>query len=480
MNLRESTDLAGERLRGYVLAASDESVASRANLLKSEPANPKSGWVTRRRRDDDHDWAIVRLGVPGTIEEIVVDTTHFAGNYPPEVSLEGCVAPHNAHQDELTEWTEIVCRSTLNGDTENSFKVHHPYRFTHIRLNIYPDGGVARLRVYGRPVPNWMAPGFRHATGLDLAAAVNGGHVYAASNMQYGDRQNLIMPIEPDTRSDVWGTRRRREAGHDWAVVRLVGPGEVRAVTLDSAHVTHECPGKASLEASCASDPGEDDWFELLPPQAMLPHTEHQFSEELAGNSEVLWVRLNLFPDGGMARLRVWGELADHGLQEARLLYLNSSDPSKLRELFKQVCHSDVWVENMLSASPFSSVSDFLEKGSSSWAPCTEKDWIQALDGHPRIGQKAKGSDLASKWSRGEQSAAKSDEDVRARLLEAQERYYEKFGFIFLICASGRGSEEILRAVEERLPRSKVQELQTVAEEQAKIIRLRLEKLLKS
>ena len=477
--MRESIDLASDRLRGYVLAANDESVSSRESLVKDEPPGAGDGWVTRRRRDGGYDWVIVRLGAPGVVEEVVIDTTGFTGNYPPEASIEGCVAPHNALPEQLDDWTEIVCRSTLTGDVENSFKVHQRNRFTHLRLNIYPDGGVARLRVYGRPVPNWMAPGFHHATGLDLAAAINGGHVYSASDMHYGKTQNLLMPSSPSRAHDGWGTRRRRESGHDWASVRLVGPGQVKAVTLDTAYFHSACPARASLEASSVSDPGEADWFELLSSQTMIPNTEHRFQDEIRANSDVLWVRLNLIPDGGMARLRVWGDLSTDGYREARLLYLNSSNKATLATLFKQVCHADRWVRQMVESSPFADQNDLLKKGARAWSKCQEKDWLQALDGHPRIGQKAEGSALSAKWSRGEQSAAKTEDDVKTKLAEAQQRYFEKFGFIFLICASGRGSGEILNEVEKRLPHSPAEEMQIVAEEQAKIIHLRLEKLLK-
>lgn len=477
--MRESIDLASDRLRGYVLAANDESVGSRESLVKGEPPAAEDGWVTRRRRDGGFDWAIVRLGAPGVIEEVVIDTTGFTGNYPSEASVEGCVAPHNALAEELHDWTEIVCRSTLNGNAENCFQVSAPQRFTHLRLNIFPDGGVARLRVYGRPVPNWMAPGFHHATGLDLAAAVNGGHVYGATDMHYGERQNVIMPSNPRTANDGWGTRRRRESGHESCTIRLVGPGKLKAVTLDTAYFHSACPGQAALDASCSADPGEDDWFELLPPQTMIPNTEHHFQDELQENEDVLWVRLNLLPDGGMARIRVWGDLSENGYREARLLYLNSSTPSTLGTLFKQVCHSDKWVKEMVKSAPFKNQNDLLKKGARAWSKCKEKDWLEALDGHPRIGQKAKGSSLSAKWSKGEQSAAKSpDEQVLERLAEAQQDYFEKFGFIFLICASGRGSKEILEAVKQRLPHSAAEEMQIVAEEQAKIIHLRLEKLL--
>jgi len=316
---------------------------------------------------------------------------------------------------------------------------------------------------------------------MDLAALVNGGHVHAVSDQQNQDQQNLIKPGPPQRREQGWLTRRRRSPGHDWATVRLVGPGQVQAVTLDTAHFKGTCPASAYLEASCTQDPKDGDWFELMPPQTMIPHTEHNFYRELCPNSEILWVRLNVVPDGGMARLRVWGELSDNGFEEARLLYLNSSRKLTLKRIFKEVCHSQRWVEEIAASAPYFSLNDLLKKGAGAWSKCTEPDWREALDGHPRIGDKARGSGLSAQWSKGEQSKSGTpDTKATEKLKSAQERYFRKFGFIFLICATGKSSSEILAAVEERLQNSAQKELQIVAEEQSKIIHLRLEKLLTS
>lgn len=316
---------------------------------------------------------------------------------------------------------------------------------------------------------------------MDLAALVNGGHVHSASDSSRGDRQNLIKPGHSQNASQGWLTRRRREPGNDWAVVRLVGPGTVQSVTLDTSNLEHECPTAAGLEATSSLDPNEGDWFELLPPQTMIPNTEHIFQRELKANSDVVWVRLQIVPDGGMARLRVWGRLNPAGLEEARLLYLNSAGAVTLKEIFHQVCHSQRWSEELARLAPYSSLNDLLKKGAGAWSKCSEPDWRDALKGHPRIGQKAKGSDLSAQWSKGEQSSAASPEDgIRETLLQVQEEYFQKFGFIFLICATGKSSAQILQVARERLGNSVPEELQTVAEEQAKIIHLRLEKLLKS
>lgn len=480
--MREPIDLADERMRGYVLAASDESISARSCLIRSQApvaGGPPDGWVTRRRRDIGYDWAVVRLGVPGVVEEVVVDTTHLEHDTPSEISVEGCVAPHNTDSAQLSQWVELVPRSDLGSDRVNRFAVESQLRFTHLRLNVFPDGGIARFRVFGQPVPTWMAPGLRPFAALDLAALANGGHVHSTSSGS-GQPQNLLSPGCPKDGQDSWLTARRREEGNEWAVIRLVGPGTLQAVTVDTTHLHGDSPAGIRLEGASAQDPADDQWFDLLTETPTLPHTVHEFQDELAPHPDLLWVRLNLLPDGGISRLRLWGRLSEAGYEEARLLYLNTAPPAALQKLFKQVCHSDRWAAEMSASAPFQSLTDLLKKGAGAWAKCNEKDWRQALDGHPRIGEKASGEGLSAQWSRGEQSKAQTvDSEIADKLRQAQAHYYQKFGFIFLICASGRSSQEILAAVEKRLHNSAAEEMQIVAEEQAKIIHLRLEKLLK-
>lgn len=478
--MKELIDLTSQELGGYVLAATDGLEGARQNLNRTEPGPITGGWQTQRRRDSGHDWAVIRLGTPGTIEEVIIDTSGFRGDHPERASLEGCVAPHNALVEELDGWTEIVAPTTIAGNKENRFGTGTLERFTHLRLNIYPDGCVARLQVFGRPVPDWMTPGFHPAGLIDLVAARNGGAVHSASDLFIGAPGNLILPGQATHRTDGWMTRRRREPGLERAVFRLVGASEVRALTIDTAHFSGDHPSQVQVDGSCGATPEGDDWFELLPAQTLLPHTCHEFQQEIVPNAGVRWVRLNLIPDGGLSRFRVWGDLTEDSLIECRLTFLNSSSSSTLARIFKQVCHADKWVSRMVEAAPFSDLDDLLKKGDQAWSGCQESDWRQAIEGHPRIGEKAKGKSLSSAWSRGEQSKASAmDTDIAERLSQTQRKYDEKFGFIFLICATGLSSEQILKAVEQRLENSMADELQNVAKEQAKIIQLRLEKLLK-
>ncbi|HYR46905.1 MAG TPA: allantoicase [Thermoanaerobaculia bacterium] len=327
-DFRELVDLASERLGGTALAANDEFFAGRENLLKpgapvfregeyTDSGKWMDGWETRRRREPGHDWCVIRLGLPGILRGAVVDTRHFVGNFPPECSLDRAEVEGDPDAAPLTgasnTWVEVLPRAPLEGDRENLFPLHGSHRSTHVRLNIYPDGGVARLRLFGEVLPDWQ--GLVRAGGeVDLACVANGGLVVASSDMFFGSRHNLILPDRPRDMSDGWETRRRRGPGHDWAIVRLGRTGSIRRVEVDTAHFKGNAPGSCSIDvakAGPAADPAAPGltWKELLPRTPLLPHTLHRFEGELADAGEATHARLNIFPDGGVSRLRLFARM---------------------------------------------------------------------------------------------------------------------------------------------------------------------------
>ncbi|MEO6192089.1 MAG: allantoicase [Thermoanaerobaculia bacterium] len=311
-------DLAAARLGGAVLAAHDEFFAPKENLLKggeavwregeyTEVGKWMDGWETRRRREPGHDWCIVRLGLPGVLRGVTVDTAHFRGNYPESCSLEACAVAGYPTPVELLEaaWIEALPRSPLEGNAKNRFVIgSESGRVTHLRLNIYPDGGVARLRVHGEVVPDWARLA-RHGGEVDLAAVENGGTVLSCSDMFFGNRHNLILPGAPLGMHDGWETRRRRGPGHDWAIVKLGARGTLHRVEVDTSHYKGNAPGSCWIEGA---DEDLDNWRQILPPTPLRPHTLHRF-DEIAANGPLTHVRLNIHPDGGVARLRLFGAL---------------------------------------------------------------------------------------------------------------------------------------------------------------------------
>ncbi|HVH13891.1 MAG TPA: allantoicase [Longimicrobium sp.] len=323
----EMVDLASERLGGAVILANDEFFAPKEAMLKptapewredayTERGKWMDGWETRRRRTPGHDWAILRLGAPGIVHGVVVDTAWFRGNYPESASIEGCALPGTPTPEELlaAEWREMLPRSPLQGNTRNPFAVEYPERVTHLRLNIFPDGGVARLRVHGEVVPEWTR--FARAGGeVDLAALEHGGWVVCCSDMFYGHRQNLILPGPSRFMGDGWETRRRRGPGHDWSIVRLAETGPLHRVEIDTDHFQGNAPDHLTLEgihlpgatADALTDPAAP-WFPLIGETRLQPHGRFRF-EDLGSHDRVSHVRLNIFPDGGIARMRVFGTL---------------------------------------------------------------------------------------------------------------------------------------------------------------------------
>jgi allantoicase len=322
-------DLAAERLGAAVVVANDEFFARKENLIRAAPprwiegrytARGKwmDGWETRRRREAGHDWCIIRLGVPGIVRGVDVDTAHFKGNYPEACAIDVCDLPGPAGADELTgaSWREVLARTPLNGDAHNLFAIGDAPAATHVRLRIFPDGGVARLRVHGTVVADWTR--LARQGDVDLAAVEHGGFVVACSDMFFGSRNNLIMPGDARNMSDGWETKRRRGPGHEWTVIRLGAPGEIRRIVVDTRHFKGNAPGACSLEACCAAggtvETFADDrvrWDPLLPRTPLLPDARHAFEDQVRSLGGVTAVRFNIYPDGGVGRLRLFGRPCD-------------------------------------------------------------------------------------------------------------------------------------------------------------------------
>jgi len=311
-------DLAVRTFGGSVVWANDEFFAGRENLVNAGPAGYRphtfgakgqvyDGWETRRRREPGFDAAIIRLGAPGVVRAVVVDTSHFTGNFPSEASIEGTRAEGHPSVADLrgATWTTLVDRSPLQGDTANSFAVQDSHRFTHVRLTIHPDGGVARLRVHGDVVAD---PALVEALGtVDLAALDLGGRVTRCSNLFYGSPDRLIAPGLARSMGEGWETARRRDDGNDWVEVRLAVRGVVRVAELDTTWFLGNAPGSAALSASDGAS-----WRPVMERTALQPDTRHRF--RLDGGEPATAVRMDVYPDGGMARLRLWGRPTEDGL----------------------------------------------------------------------------------------------------------------------------------------------------------------------
>ena len=306
------------RLGTRVTHASDEFFAAKERLI--QPADPvfiedkyddhgkwMDGWESRRRRTPGHDFCIIRLGVPGIIHGVDIDTSHFTGNFPPQASIDACVSDDDVPD---SEWTLIVPRTDLAGDRHHFIEVNDSSSWTHLRLNIYPDGGIARLRIYGEVCADVEDDGV-----IDLFALKNGGRALAASDEHYGSMHNLNLPGRGVNMGDGWETARRRGPGNDWVIAALGRPGIVERVEIDTAHFKGNYPDRVSVEAALfdshdEASPDSECWQTLLPESKLAMDQQHYFEAELKDPGPVSHVRMSVYPDGGVSRLRIFGRVA--------------------------------------------------------------------------------------------------------------------------------------------------------------------------
>ncbi|RZS79209.1 allantoicase [Phyllobacterium myrsinacearum] len=322
---RDGINLASAGLGAKPLFATDEFFAPLERMLSDSPAvfipekyddhgKWMDGWETRRRRGSGHDHAVVQLAAPGTIRGFDVDTAHFTGNYPPACRIEATLSPHEP--DAATRWTEVLALSPLGPGARHFFACASDAVWSHVRLHIHPDGGVARLRVYGQP-----SLGTHGADGssIDLAASLFGGRVVAMSNAHYG-HQRLLAPGRGVNMGDGWETRRRREPGHDWIIVRLAARGTIESAVVDTAHFKGNFPDACSIQAADLGDssggldplvvPSSMFWDEILPPQKLSADAIHEFGAgQIRQAGAVTHARFNIYPDGGVSRLRLFGKI---------------------------------------------------------------------------------------------------------------------------------------------------------------------------
>jgi allantoicase len=315
-------DLASRSLGGSVVFANDEFFAEKENLIKPGPAafdattyghkgKVYDGWETRRRREPGHDYAIVRLGGQGVVHGVIVDTAFFTGNYPPEISVEAARADGYPALAELAglDWNELVSRAPAGGDRRNSYPVSDRRLWSHLRLSIYPDGGVARLRAHGEIIPD---PDYLTGT-INLAAMENGARVTGCSDAFYSAPANLLMPGQARDPSEGWENARRRDlTANDYVVVQLAGPAFIQYAEIDTSCFLGNAPAQVAL--SVADHAGAGGW-ELLPRTRLQPDTRHRFRVD--SRQTVTQVRLDVFPDGGLARFRLYGELTPAALAAA-------------------------------------------------------------------------------------------------------------------------------------------------------------------
>ncbi|XP_067947408.1 allantoicase-like [Watersipora subatra] len=353
-------DLASEVVGGSIIFATDDWFASAENLLKPEAAVFKDdlftdfgkwmdGWESRRKRIAGHDWCIIQLGCPGKIHGIEISTLHFTGNYPIHCSVQGAslserLEPRSgermgtcASSQEIDEieclksqnWKELVSLTELRPgypETHRSlFNVEEPEKVTHIRLNIFPDGGIARIRVYGEVQPNWS--NVEENDQLDLVAMINGGICVDYTDAHYGQASNVIAPGRAKKMCEGWETARRQDRppilttdllssfGGEWARYKLGHTGYVQKVEIDTKHFKGNYPHTFILEGTYIVATAEmldrAEWHEIVSKHPLGPHAQHFIEDKKVKDvGKINYVKLSIYPDGGISRMLLGGHIA--------------------------------------------------------------------------------------------------------------------------------------------------------------------------
>ncbi len=319
------TDLAAEKLGGKVLYATDDFFAEKENLIKpgrgifipdkyTDRGKWMDGWESRRKRTEGHDWCVVQLAVPGVIQGVDIDTNHFLGNQPAFASLDACYLDHEPTVEEIENdqlpWEEILPKTVTVPGSQHLLEIQSDKKWTHLKLHIFPDGGVARLKVYGNVYKDWSKVAEDEV--VDLAFAKNGAYPIACNDMFFSHMSNLIMPERGANMGDGWETKRNRTPNNkDWVIVKLATKGTIQKVLVDTCHFKGNYPDRCSLQG-CVLDNDdclkEDiEWFDILPQVKLHAHKEHLFDGEVNSDQPCTHVRLFIYPDGGISRLRLFG-----------------------------------------------------------------------------------------------------------------------------------------------------------------------------
>lgn len=482
------TDLLSQRIGGRALACSDDFFAGMENLvvdadpvfdpnLYYDRGKVMDGWESRRKRGPGHDWCVLALGVPGRIRAIDVDTRHFTGNHAPYASLEATFVDGDPTADTLVDqatWVQIAPPTPMRLGTHNHLPIQDDRVFTHVRLNTFPDGGVARLRCYGEVQ--------RELTGqFDLAALENGGKALACSDMYFGVMDNLITPGRAENMSSGWETRRRRGPGEDWVLLRLARRGVLDRMVIDTDHFKGNFPDTVVVEGIDWPEGAvhdllaSDRWRIVLPSFKLQAHHAHPIDLDASGPFTHL--RMRIAPCGGVSRLRVFGTEAD--ASDGVAAHYNGLGEDEAYAAFLSCCGSERWARRMTAARPFAHTGALFNEARRFWWTASEADWQEAFSHHPRIGEdperlRKRFAHTAAQSGREQAGVDGAPEHVLEALAEGNRAYEARFGHVFLVCATGKSAAEMLHILRDRSRNTPERELREAASAQAQITDLRL------
>jgi len=315
-------DLAQSRLGSTIVYKTDEFFAPAKRIINPWPPIFKEGvfdkhgkwmdgWETRRKRTKGHDYLILKLGKPGMINKVDVDTSYFSGNHPNHISLQAC-STNKKIPDKNTKWKTIIKKSRTKANSHHFFNIKSKIFFTHVKLNIFPDGGVARLRIYGSmKTKKNLTKGIQN-----LTSVINGSVPIACNNEHFGRAENILAPGKGKNMGDGWETRRSRGKNFDWIIIKCATAGRIDKIQIDTHHFKGNYPDKCSIQASYIANKlssknivqNSKRWKLLLNKTKLYAHKKHNFKNKIMNNKKLNYIRINIFPDGGISRVRIFGK----------------------------------------------------------------------------------------------------------------------------------------------------------------------------
>jgi allantoicase len=320
--LNELIDLAQSRLGSKIVYKTDEFFAPAKRIINPWPPVFKEGvfdkhgkwmdgWETRRKRGKGHDYLILKLGKPGRIHKVDIDTSYFSGNQPNKISLQACSTSKKI-PNKKSKWITILKKKPTKANSHHFFNIKNKSIFTHIKLNIYPDGGIARIRIYGSMK---IKKNFGKKT-LNLTSVLNGATPIACNNEHFGRAENILAPGTGKNMGDGWETRRSRGKNFDWLIIKCATAGKINKIQIDTHHFKGNYPDKCSLQAAYLNTKISNKnivnkskkWKLLLNKAKLNANKIHNFQNKLMKNKKVNYIKINIFPDGGISRIRAFGK----------------------------------------------------------------------------------------------------------------------------------------------------------------------------
>jgi allantoicase len=254
---------------------------------------------------------IIRLGKPGAISKVDVDTTHFNGNQPSMISIEACNSKSKNFKN--FKWKSLVIKKKVKANSQHIFKTSSKSVFTHIKLNIFPDGGVARIRLYGSISKKNNNFGKKI---INLASLLDGASVIACNNEHFGKAENILAPGKAKNMGDGWETRRRRDKGFDWLILNSINGEKINKIEISTHHFKGNFPSHCSLQATFISSKkssssivkSSNKWKTLMKKTSLKANKTHVFKNKLMKNDKINFIKINIFPDGGISRFKIFGK----------------------------------------------------------------------------------------------------------------------------------------------------------------------------